>query len=358
MTTLPDYAVSPGDHIKEWLDDHGINAAELARRLDVTPKHVSELLSGKAPLSATVALGLERVTGIPARIWNRFEAGYREDLARLAETDRLAAQYEQAKRFPLKYLREWKFVSAESRDKAGTVRELLTIFGIAHLDAFDATWAHGKVAYRRATPATDKVYERATWLALGEREAGIERLSDYDRAALEALLPQLRALTAHANPVEALEEATELLRGVGVALCLIPPIPGFGVHGATRWIAGHPVVQLSVRGKTDDQLWFTLFHELGHVLLHGHKTVFFQGAGDQAEAEADEFASSTLVPERYRDRLPTGRNIAAVSDLASDLGIAPSIVLGQAQRITGDFAWGQRLKVRLIWAPDAAEESN
>ena len=30
MTTLPDYAVSPGDHIKEWLDDHGINAAELA----------------------------------------------------------------------------------------------------------------------------------------------------------------------------------------------------------------------------------------------------------------------------------------------------------------------------------------
>ena len=49
---------------------------------------------------------------------------------------------------------------------------------------------------------------------------------------------------------------------------------------------------------------------------------------------------------------------AAVSDLASDLGIAPSIVLGQAQRITGDFAWGQRLKVRLIWAPDAAEESN
>ncbi len=92
MTTLPDYAVSPGDHIEEWLDDQGINAAELARRLDVTPKHVSELLSGKAPLSATVALGLERVTGIPARIWNRFEAGYREDLARLAETDRLAAQ--------------------------------------------------------------------------------------------------------------------------------------------------------------------------------------------------------------------------------------------------------------------------
>ncbi|MCT2987751.1 helix-turn-helix domain-containing protein, partial [Propionibacterium freudenreichii] len=199
MTNLPDYAVSPGEHIREWLDDHGINAAELARRLDVTPKHVSELLSGKAPLSATVALGLERVTGIPARIWNRFEAGYREDLARLAESDRLAAQFEQAKHFPLAYLRKWKYISAPARDKAGTVRDLLSLFGIAHLDAFDATWVHGKVAYRRVTLATDKVYERATWLALGERAAEVESLGDYDRAGLDALIPQLRALTARPN---------------------------------------------------------------------------------------------------------------------------------------------------------------
>ena len=49
MTTLHNYAVSPGDHIAEWLDDQGINAAELARRLDVTPKHVSELLSERRP---------------------------------------------------------------------------------------------------------------------------------------------------------------------------------------------------------------------------------------------------------------------------------------------------------------------
>ena len=349
MTNLPDYAVSPGEHIREWLDDHGINAAELARRLDVTPKHVSELLSGKAPLSATVALGLERVTGIPARIWNRFEAGYREDLARLAESDRLAAQFEQAKHFPLAYLRKWKYISAPARDKAGTVRDLLSLCGIAHLDAFDATWVHGKVAYRRVTLATDKVYERATWLALGERAAEVESLGDYDRAGLDALIPQLRALTARPNPVEAVGEATELLGGVGVALCLIPPIPGFGVHGATRWIAGHPVVQLSVRGKTDDQLWFTLFHELGHVLLHSQKAIFLQGAGDQTEAEADDFASSTLIPQQYHDRLPSGRNIAAVRDLAAELGIAPSIVLGQVQRATKDFAWGQQLRAKLVW---------
>ncbi|GFG85746.1 helix-turn-helix domain-containing protein [Mycolicibacter algericus] len=358
MTTLPNYAVAPGEHIQEWLDEHGINAAELARRLDVTPKHVSELLSGKAPLSATVALGLERVTGIPARIWNRFEAGYREDLARLAEEDELTEQYEQAKCFPLGYLRKWKFITAPTRDKAGTVRELLPILGIGHLDAFEATWVHAKVAYRKAALETDKTYERATWLALGERLAKIDDLPDFDQAALEALIPQLRALTAKPNPVAAIAEAEAKLRDVGVALCLIPPIPGFGVHGATRWIAGHPVVQLSVRGKKDDQLWFTIFHELGHVLLHGHKTVFFQGKDgthDTAEGEADEFASRTFVPQAYRDRLPTGRNITAVRELAGELGIAPSIVLGQAQRLTGDFKWGHELRITLEWGAGTGE---
>jgi len=349
MTALPNYAVAPGEHIEEWLEEHGINAAELARRLDVTPKHVSELLSGKAPLSATIALGLERVTGIPARIWNSFEAGYREDLARLAEEDKLAAQYEQAKLFPLAYLRKWEFITAPVRDKVGAVRELLPILGIGHLDAFDATWVHAKVAYRKAVLEADKTHERATWLALGERQAKIDDLPDFDKAGLEALIPQLRALTAQPNPVAAIAEAEALLRSVGVALCLIPPIPGFGVHGATRWIAGHPVVQLSVRGKKDDQLWFTLFHELGHVLLHDHTTVFLQGAGDRAEDEADEFASRTLVPVEYRDRLPASRNITEVRDLAAALGIAPSIVLGQAQKITTDYAWGHELKITLKW---------
>ncbi len=352
MTALPNYAVAPGEHIEEWLDEHGINAAELARRLDVTPKHVSELLSGKAPLSATVALGLERVTGIPARIWNRFEAGYREDLARLAEEDKLTAQYEHARCFPLGYLRKWRFITASARDKAGTVRELLPILGIGHLDAFNATWVQAKVAYRKAAVEGDKTYERATWLALGERLAKIDDLPDFDKDALEALIPRLRALTAQPNPVAAIAEAEALLRGVGVALCLIPPIPGFGVHGATRWIAGHPVVQLSVRGKKDDQLWFTLFHELGHVLLHGHKTVFLQGKDgthDKAEDEADEFASRTFVPEAYRDQLPAGRNITAVRELAGELRIAPSIVLGQAQRLTRDFKWGHELKITLEW---------
>ncbi len=346
---LPDYAVSPGDFIQEWLDENDVNAAELARRLDVTPKHVSELLSGKAPLSAALSIALERVTGTPAKLWNRTEAIYREDLARLAECENLEAQYDEARLFPLSYLRKFGFLTATAKDKVGTVRELLQLLRIGDLGAVEATWLNPKVAYRKTKLNTDKSYEQAMWLALGEYAARSEELPDFDREGLEGLLPKLRSLTAEPNPVESLDKVKELLNEVGVAFALIPPIPGFGVYGATRWIAEHPLVQLSVRGKSDDQLWFTLFHELGHVLLHGHKTLFVQGGEGKEEDEADNFASTTLIPQEYADRIPTHRSIAAIQELADELGIAPSIVLGQAQRITKDYKWGHSLKVKLEW---------
>ena len=346
---LPDYAVSPGDFIQEWLEENDVNAAELARRLDVTPKHVSELLSGKAPLSAALSIALERVTGTPAKLWNRTEAIYREDLARLAECENLEAQYDEAKLFPLSYLRKFGFLTATAQDKVGTVRELLQLLRIGDLGAVEATWLNPKVAYRKTKLNTDKSYEQAMWLALGEYAARSEELPDFDREGLEGLLPKLRSLTAEPNPVESLDKVQELLNEVGVAFALIPPIPGFGVYGATRWIAEHPLVQLSVRGKSDDQLWFTLFHELGHVLLHGHKTVFVQGTEGKEEDEADNFASRTLIPQEFVHRIPTSRNLAAVQELADELGIAPSIVLGQAQRITKDYKWGHSLKVKLEW---------
>ena len=349
---LPDYAVSPGDFIQEWLEENDVNAAELARRLDVTPKHVSELLSGKAPLSAALSIALERVTGTPAKLWNRTEAIYREDLARLAECENLEAQYDEAKLFPLSYLRKFGFLTATAKDKVGTVRELLQLLRIGDLGAVEATWLNPKVAYRKTKLNTDKSYEQAMWLALGEYAARSEELPDFDREGLEGLLPKLRSLTAEPNPVESLDKVKELLNEVGVAFALIPPIPGFGVYGATRWIAEHPLVQLSVRGKSDDQLWFTLFHELGHVLLHGHKTVFVQGTEGKEEDEADNFASRTLIPQEFVHRIPTSRNLAAVQELADELGIAPSIVLGQAQRITKDYKWGHSLKVKLEWGSE------
>ena len=353
MTATPDYVVSTGDYIAEWMDDEGINAAELSRRLGVTRKHVSELLSGKAPLSHNMALALERVTGVPARLWNLYEAGYRDSLARIQADEALAEQFADVQEFPLSYLRKFGFITAPPRDKSATVRELLSIFGVASVDALWATWEEGSVAYRRSATARADAPKLATWLALAERHHdGLRDVPDFNRARLERSIPELRRLTTE-DPLPAIDQAREVLRESGVVLCLVPPVPGLGIYGATRWLNGTPVIQLSLLHRSDDQWWFTLFHEIGHVLLHGESDLYLLGDDSDVEREADEFAAETLVPAEYRDLLPRTRNLSAIEQLAYELGIAPSIVLGQAQRMTGDFAWGQGLKRKVEWVPVA-----
>ena len=91
-------------------------------------------------------------------------------------------------------------------------------------------------------------------------------------------------------------------------------------------------------------MWFTLFHEIGHVLLHSERELFLNSDANAAEDEANEFAAQLLVPTEFNMEIPRGRNIEAVKALASKLGIAPSIVLGRAQRETRDFAWGHGLR--------------
>lgn len=351
MTATLDYVVSTGDYIAEWMDDEGINAAELSRRLGVTRKHVSELLSGKAPLSHNMALALERVTGVPARLWNLYEAGYRDSLARMQANDVLAEQFEQVQEFPLAYLRKFGFITSPARDKSGTVRELLGIFGVASVDALWATWEQGSVAYRRSATARADAPKLATWLALAERHHdGLRGVPDFDRSSLEKSIPDLRRLTTE-EPLPAIARAREVLLKSGVILCLLPPVPGLGIYGATRWLNGTPVIQLSLLQKSDDQWWFTLFHEIGHVLLHRESDLYLLGDDTDVEHEADVFAAETLVPANFRELLPRTRNLSAVEQLAHQLGIAPSIVLGQAQRMTGDFAWGQGLKRKVEWVP-------
>jgi Zn-dependent peptidase ImmA (M78 family) len=64
----------------------------------------------------------------------------------------------------------------------------------------------------------------------------------------------------------------ELCAGAGVAVVFVPALPKTGVSGATRWInSNKALIQLSLRYRTDDHLWFTFFHEAGHILLHGKK---------------------------------------------------------------------------------------
>ena len=78
----PDYAVPPGATLLETIEVQGIAQKELAQRTGFTEKHISQIIQGKVPISPDAAIRFERVTGVPAHLWNALEAKYQERLAR------------------------------------------------------------------------------------------------------------------------------------------------------------------------------------------------------------------------------------------------------------------------------------
>ena len=181
------------------------------------------------------------------------------------------------------------------------------------------------------------------------------KVTQHDRAGLEAALPALRALTC--TPPEVFgSKMQEICAAHGVAVVFVEGVPGARASGVTRWLKpDKALIQLSLRYKTDDHLWFTFFHEVAHVLRHGKTQVWIEGsspvADDPREAEADRFSREVLIPPAAARELDTLKTDGAVQEFADRIGVAPGIVVGRLQH---DEYWlhsrGNHLKRQLVLA--------
>jgi HTH-type transcriptional regulator/antitoxin HigA len=190
-----DYAVPPGETLRELLEEQGLTQRDLARRADLSPKHVNRLLQGLVPLSADVATRLERVAGTPARIWNRLEADYQSDRERIRTKRELSMDVLWLTDLPVKTLVERDFLPAEPADKVSRLEQMLAFFGVASVGAWQEVYADLACAFRTTQAFEAKPAALATWLRLGELAAQEVTCEPFDRKRLEAALPSLRDLT-------------------------------------------------------------------------------------------------------------------------------------------------------------------
>ncbi len=340
-TTLfqPDYAIHPGETLVETIEELGMSQAELAQRMGRPLQMISEIVQGKKAITAETALQLERATGVPGNFWNSAQRNYEAAAARLAEDRDLAPDSAWLDRFPMGTLiKLGRIPKCES--PAEQMRALLNFFGVAGIKEWESIWTAPTVAFRKSTAFEANPMAVAAWLRLGERLAQQVRTEPYDQDRFVQALYEIRNLT-RAEPHVFAPQATELCRSSGIALVFVPELPATRVHAAARWLAPQKaLLQLSLRGKTDDLLWFAFFHEAAHILKHGKRDVFIEapdGAADQEtrrkEEEADTFASDFLIPRNaFNELRQQGRfTTQMVHSFADKLGIAPGIVVGRLQ---------------------------
>jgi HTH-type transcriptional regulator/antitoxin HigA len=219
--------------------------------------------------------------------------------------------------------------------------ELLSFFRVSSPAAFERQWLNPGASFRSSPVFTASPKAVAAWLRWGEIEAERVPSEQFDAGRFQRVLNEIRPLTRRGPFMQILDKVKALCAEAGVVVVLTPEFKGIHLSGATRWIAGRAVIQLSVRHKTDDQFWFSFFHEAGHILRATRRQEFIDGAdhdvaasADADEEEANDFARDSLLPPHdfqvFLDHADF--SASAIRSFAQAQRVSPGIVVGRLQR--------------------------
>ncbi|WP_261665323.1 HigA family addiction module antitoxin [Deinococcus sp. Marseille-Q6407] len=338
LPPLTDWAIPPGEYLAEVLEDLNMTQADLSRRMGRPAQAINELIKGEKELTPETALQLAQVVGVPAHIWTGLENDYRLILARQTEQKKIKEERDLLKRFPLGEMAQWGFIKIV-RDKAEQVIQLRQFFGVATLTAIPNVSDY-KPAFRKQEGKKDHSYAITAWLQAGKHQAAKQATAEFQADALATCTTRIRHLSCE-DPAKSIPKLKAQLADCGVALVPLPHFKGTGVHGAVFWEkrngVDRAVVLVTLRRKYSDTFWFTLLHELGHVLLHkpDRRKVFLDVGGTSAqEDEANAFAASRLLPlEAYTAFVEAGDfSQTAIQSFAARESICPGIVVGRLQK--------------------------
>jgi len=334
----PDRPQPPGQLLLETLDHLGMSQAELARRTNRPVKTINEIAHGRTAITPETAIQFERVLKVKAVIWNGLEARYRQMLAAVDEQDRLQGALGWLDRFPVRELQA-RGALPKVRDRLVLADALLRFFGIASPAVWEQEWASPNAAFRTALRGERRPESVSAWVRLGEIAAQQMNCKPFDHVRFRKLVPDLRELVSQ-DASAATRQLQALCAEVGVAVVFVRVLPKTRAFGVTRWVSSDRVmIALSVFYATDDYLWFTFFHEVAHVLLHGRRDFVIDevgqhGSGDGREDQADRYAMDMLIPPEAYERLRT--NSAAITPsrvraFAAQVGVTPGVVVGRLQ---------------------------
>jgi len=362
ITFEPKAVPHPGKTVVEYLDFHGWSQRDLARRTGLTPKTISEICNGKAPITPPTSLALEKVFQRPAHLWLNLQRQFDEAEARRSELGKSAHWKDWARKFPLKEMKQLSFSLPSGQSD---VDILLNFLGVSSPESWSSVWSATEVAYRQTRRFTTSTEPVSAWVRETELVAAQLETAEFNEQLLRSSIDKLRRFTRE-RVDEVMGPVQNLCAAAGVAVVWVPELRHTGISGCARWLTDKKaLIGLTLRHKTDDQMWFTFFHELGHLLLHRKKRSFVldNAAEDlsdrvvdpemqQYESEASRFADDTLIPPSALTDFMRKKTFTndSIHDFADAISISPGLVVGRLQ-FEGLLAphQGNALKQKLNW---------
>ena len=292
-----DLIIHPGETIAELLDERGMTQSELAIQTGVTAAYVSNVIAGKKGISSGFALALEYALGVSKTFWLNLQANYDAELLAYEEEHTITDAERVARKSlaeVVKYLRQnGEIPKGESLD--ASIISLRKYFGfrsIADLEDIIPTGAFKISEGSRTDP-----YVLGAWIRLCKMAEAPQLVTgEFDKSDVPAFAQELKAIM-NDPPVDLESKLKTVMAARGIDFTIMrrfakAPVEGYLLkkkEGMYRMI-------LTDRNGSSRAFWFSLFHELGHI-VNGDvvRAGFIDDASDiEKETRADEFAKKAL----------------------------------------------------------------
>ena len=332
-------AFHPGYYVAEIIEDMGVTQAEFAIRMGTTSKTVSQLVNGQANISNDLAQKLAAMLGTSIEFWLNLQTAFDEKVIELDRARVLDEQSEIVIAIDYSY-----FVDVANLPPARTnsekIENLCSFFVISDLrilkqEDFLVNFRSGVANFEEKN-----IINSRAWLQTALNVATKIHTAPFNADKLKAYLPEIRSMTLQ-NPDVFLPRLREIFSECGVAFVLLPYLKNSGINGAVKWINQDRVVlAMNNRRLSADTFWFSLFHEIKHVLQQKTKTVFIRSnthemreINNRLEDEADTFAENILIPAQafYRFHPSKYTSDAEIVAFANQVGVHPGVVAGRLQ---------------------------
>ncbi len=328
----PNWVSPPGETIADVLRERKLTVGEFSQRIGQTQEQTAELLLGHSKITLGLARRLSDVLGGSVEFWMARDFRYHQQIAKPGLIDNAWLR-----ELPLADMVRLGWIR-EAPEPSQQLADCLTFFGVPNIAAWHRAFGEleQKFAFRTSPSFESRPAAVAAWLRQGELEAEKIDCAPWNAQHFQAALSEIRGLTREKDPEVFLPELQRICAQAGVAVVIVRAPADCHASGATRFVTPQKaMLLLSFRFLSDDQFWFSFFHEAGHILLHGKQEVFIEGIetpNASPEQEANEFAASTLVPPQYESELMRVRsNKYDLVRFARRIGVSPGIVVGQLQ---------------------------
>ena len=321
-------AFHPGYYIKEIVEESGLTQEDFAKRLDTTPKNLSLLIRGEQNLSIDIAMKLSRMIGTSVSYWLNLQNAYDALIAEFKSKEELAQERLIFSYLDYKYFREYFNLPDLPRKIDEQIVQVRNFLNVSTLTVFKKP--DMAVSFRSATGEMSEaniikaniMVQIATNIAL-ETEA-----PKFDKSLFEEAVRYALTLTKdHSTFYPLIKEA---FCKAGVILVILPNISGSKINGATKKVGNNIMLLVNDRRLNSDTFWFTLFHEIGHIMNGDYGISFDSESGEQEEI-ADKFAEDMLIPcDQYQQFIAENRfDIQSIRRFAKRIDRDPGIVLGR-----------------------------